>query len=310
MKRLIFILLTIIFAFSFSLGADGPYVVVLGVGQDAGVPQMGCSSPFCDRAWMDKSLRRMVSSIALVDPTTGNRWIFDATPDLPEQFQELKRITGDRTNRLTGIFLTHAHIGHYTGLMYLGKESMNAVRIPVWAMPRMKEFLENNGPWSQLVNIGNISIEPLKADTAVRLSPTITVTPFLVPHRDEYSETVGYRIVVSGESLLFIPDIDKWQKWDRDLKDAVRENHHLLIDGTFFKDGEIPRPITEVPHPFVTETMDLLKDLPASQRSKVTFIHFNHSNPLVQGSREQIAEVRAKGFGVAEEGQIIRLGRR
>jgi len=310
MKRFTFILIILAFAFSVSSGADRPYVVVLGVGQDAGVPQMGCTSPFCDRAWKDQSLRRMVSSIALVDPASGERWIFDATPDLPEQFQRLKSITGDRSNRLSGIFLTHAHIGHYTGLMYLGKESMNSDRVPVWAMPRMKNFLENNGPWSQLVNISNIVIRPMKADTAVKISPSISVTPFLVPHRDEYSETVGYRIEVNGESLLFIPDIDKWQKWDRDLKDAVRENDHLLVDGTFYKNGEIPRPISEVPHPFVTETMDLLKDLSKDQRSKVVFIHFNHSNPLVQGSKVQIQEVKSRGFGVAEEGQIIRLGRK
>jgi phosphoribosyl 1,2-cyclic phosphodiesterase len=94
-------------------------VLVLGVAQDAGVPQMGCETPFCVRARQDAKLRRMVSSIAVVDPDSGSRWIFDATPDLPEQFEMLKSITGDRSNRIDGIFLTHAHIGHYTGLMYL-----------------------------------------------------------------------------------------------------------------------------------------------------------------------------------------------
>lgn len=292
-----------------ALAAD-PYVVVLGIGQDAGVPQMGCSSPFCDKAWKDDTLRRHVSSIALVDPESGKRWIFDATPDLPRQFQMLKQITGDRSNAISGIFLTHAHIGHYTGLMYFGRESMNAHGIPVWAMPRMKAFLEKNGPWSQLLDIGNISIRQMEADRAVTLTDAIRVTPVIVPHRDEFSETVGFRIEANGKSLLFIPDIDKWQKWDRDLKKAVLENDYLLVDGTFFKDGEIPRPISEVPHPFVTETMVLLKDLPAKERSKVSFIHFNHSNPLVQGSKAALDEVHAKGFGVAYEGEVFRLGKK
>jgi pyrroloquinoline quinone biosynthesis protein B len=284
-----------------------PYVLVLGVAQDAGVPQMGCESPFCRRARADASLRRMVASIAVVDPDRGRRWIFDATPDLPEQFDLLKERTGDRSNDIAGVFLTHAHIGHYTGLMYLGREAMNASGVKVYAMPRMKQMLEQNAPWSQLVSLVNISLVPLAAETVVKLNDRISVEPFLVPHRDEFSETVGYRIRTDGKSLVFIPDIDKWQKWRTPLADVVRSADVLLIDGTFYADGEIPRPMTEVPHPFVTETMSLLKDLPDRDRSKVYFIHFNHSNPLVEGDRKSIREVNKAGFHIALQGQRIGL---
>ncbi|MCO6509171.1 MAG: hypothetical protein J5I65_00090 [Aridibacter famidurans] len=287
--------------------AKEPYFAVLGVGQDAGVPQMGCESPFCKEAWQDPSKREMVSSIALVDPDTGERWIFDATPDLPDQFQLLKEITGDRSNALAGIFLTHAHMGHYTGLMYLGFESMNAKAVPVFAMPRMKRYLEANGPWSQLVSFKNISIKELAKDKPVKLNGRISVTPFLVPHRDEYSETAGFRIISNDFSALFIPDIDKWDRWERKLADEVRENDLLFVDATFFKDGEIPRPMSEVLHPFVEETMALLKGLPASDRAKVHFIHFNHSNPMVQRSKEAIGEVESAGFRIARTGMTIPL---
>ncbi len=285
-----------------------PYVVVLGIGQDAGVPQMGCASKFCDRAWKDPSLSRLVSSIALVDPESGSRWIFDATPDLPEQFQKLKEITGDNTNRIDGIFLTHAHIGHYTGLMYLGRESMNTNGVKVYAMPRMRSMLESNAPWSQLVSLKNIDLQSLQDAAAVNIGGAITVEPFLVPHRDEFSETVGFRIAAGGKSLIFIPDIDKWSKWPTKLEEIVRANDFVLIDGTFYADGEIARPMSEVPHPFVSETVDLLQNLPARERSKVRFTHFNHSNPLVQGDRAKIRELRKKGFAAAFEGERFPLG--
>lgn len=284
-----------------------PYVIVLGTGQDAGVPQMGCDSPFCREAWADAKLRQMVSSIALVDPDTNERWIFDATPDLPRQFEMLKRATSDRTNRIDGIFLTHAHIGHYTGLMYLGRESMNTRGVRVYAMPRMKQMLEQNAPWSQLVGIGNIAIQPLADNAEIRLNRRLTVEPFIVPHRDEFSETVGFRIKSGSRTLVFVPDIDKWGKWPTPLADVVRSSDSLLLDGTFYADGEIDRPMSEVPHPFVIETMKLLKDLPASERSKVWFIHFNHSNPLVQGRPAAIREVARRGFRVALTGTRIRL---
>lgn len=287
--------------------AVAPYVIVLGVGQDAGVPQMGCESPFCRKAWADPKLRKWVSSIALVDPGSKRRWIFDATPDLPDQFEFLKKATGDRSNTLSGVFLTHAHIGHYTGLMYLGREAMNANGIPVYAMPRMKRMLEENAPWSRLITLRNISLIDLADGMKVELSKGITVEPFLVPHRDEFSETVGYRINSRTRSVIFIPDIDKWTKWKVDLAELVRSSDQLLIDGTFFADGEISRPMSEVPHPFVTETMRLLGRLPRNERAKIHFIHFNHSNPLVQGGRAAIRRVKSEGFGVASLGQRFSL---
>ncbi len=293
------VIFTLIISLSITAQSASPYVVVLGTGQDAGVPQMGCETPFCKRARADARLREMVSSIALVDPGSGERWIFDATPDLPEQFEMLKRTTRDRSNRIDGIFLTHAHIGHYTGLMYLGRESMSTSGVKVFAMPRMREMLEGNAPWSQLVSLKNIAIQPLADKTEVRLNSRITVEPFLVPHRDEFSETVGYRIKTPSRRLIFIPDIDKWSKWSTPLADVVKASDILLLDGTFYADGEIARPMSEVPHPFVTETMELLKGLSARERAKVHFIHFNHSNPLVQRDKKKLEEVRRRGFRVA-----------
>lgn len=287
--------------------AQGPFVIVLGVAQDAGIPQMGCDTRFCKEAWRDERLRRRVSSIALVDPATQKRWIFDATPDLPSQFQSLKSASGDSSNKLAGIFLTHAHIGHYTGLMYLGRESMNAKEVNVYAMPRMKTLLETSAPWSQLVTLGNIVVAPISDRKPVELRENLSVEPFLVPHRDEFSETVGYRVKSASKSLVFIPDIDKWEKWPTKLADVVRANDFVLIDGTFFADGELNRPMNEVPHPFVSETMDLLRDVPASERAKVVFIHFNHSNPLVQGDRKALKQLKTKGFSIAFEGRRFEL---
>lgn len=295
------------FASISTVSSASPYAVVLGIGQDAGVPQMGCDSPFCRKAWKDQTLKQTVSSIALVDPNSRERWIFDATPDLPEQFEWLKNTTNDRSNDITGIFLTHAHIGHYAGLMYLGRESMNTSVVTVFAMPRMKKMLEENAPWSQLVSIRNIAIRPLADKTTVKLNATLSVEPFLVPHRDEFSETVGFRISSGRRTLIYIPDIDKWQKWTTPLAQMVKASDHLLLDGTFFADGEISRPMSEVPHPFVTETMSLLGDLPTRERSKVHFIHFNHSNPLIQGDRQALRELRRSGFRMARFKQRFTL---
>jgi pyrroloquinoline quinone biosynthesis protein B len=284
---------------------SSPYLYILGVAQDAGYPQIGCYAPHCMPGWNNPALRRSATALALIDPQANKKYLFEATPNLPEQLYQLEVEAPSTAYPLSGIFLTHAHIGHYAGLMYLGQEAMGSSNMPVYAMPRMHKFLETNGPWSQLVNYKNILLKPLQNEQTETMG-NLKVTPFLVPHRDEYSETVGYRISGPNKSALFIPDINKWSEWKTNLADILKTVDYALIDATFYADGELPgRDMSKIPHPFVIESMKTLDGLPIAQRKKVWFIHMNHSNPLLNSSSKESATVQGKGFHIAIEG--IRL---
>ena len=307
MKRIL--LISFVFLFSCTSEKEelpkSPYVMVLGVAQDAGYPQMNCKKECCAAAWENPELQRTTSCLAIVDPTTNEQWIIDATPNIKEQIQLLKRTT--QTEKIDGVLLTHAHMGHYTGLMHFGREVMGTNGIPVFAMPRMKTFLEENGPWSQLVELENIRLQKLKSDSTINLNENIKVKPFLVPHRDEFSETVGYEIMINNKSLIFIPDIDKWEKWETNITELIKKVDYAFLDATFYKNGELKRDMSEIPHPFVKESMGLFSDLTETDKQKVHFIHFNHTNPLlIEGSTAR-KEVLKKGFNLAKEGQIIRF---
>jgi pyrroloquinoline quinone biosynthesis protein B len=286
-----------------------PYLVVLGIAQDAGYPQSGCHEACCAPLWYDKSKREMVSSLGLIDPFNGACWIFDATPDFKDQLVLLDEFRDCHPDipLPDGIFLTHAHIGHYTGLMHLGREAMGAKDVPVYAMPKMREFLKTNGPWSQLVDLENIHLKALQAEEPAVLNDHLSVIPFSVPHRDEFSETVGFKIIGPQKSALFIPDIDKWEKWDEQIEALVAEVDFAIIDGTFFRNGEIPRDMSEVPHPFVEETMQRFENLPAELRAKIYFIHFNHTNPIMNPDSKESIEVLANGFNICREGMVLGL---
>jgi pyrroloquinoline quinone biosynthesis protein B len=282
------------------------YVIVLGVAQDAGYPQAGCEKACCQRYWSGEHKEEKVVSLGIVDKKAGKVWMIEATPDFKSQWHDLNEKAGLNKTAPDGIFLSHAHVGHYTGLMELGREIMGAAHVPVYGMPVMRSYLTANGPWSQLVALENISLQKLVADSTVQLSTNISITPFLVPHRDEFSETVGYRIESGSKSIIFIPDIDKWSKWDRNIRDMVASADVAFLDATFFRNGEIARDMSEVPHPFVEESMALFEDLPESERSKVHFIHFNHTNPLIWSKEEQ-ENVKNNGFNIAKEADIFEL---
>ncbi len=260
------------------------------------------------RAWEDRELTLTASSIAVIDSANKAKYLFDATPDMREQLYELHRVAPDGEFSLDGVFLTHAHMGHYTGLMHFGRESAGTSNVPVYAMPRMHEYLAANGPWSQLVQLQNIELFELADGQPVKVGPSITVTPMLVPHRDEYSETVGFLIEGPSKSAVFIPDIDKWEMWSTDIRDVVRSVDYALLDATFFKDGELGgRDMSKIKHPFVSESMDLFDSLTDDEKSRVVFIHMNHTNPLlIDGSPEQ-AEVKRRGFRYATEGMRLEL---
>ena len=283
-------------------GQPSPYIFVLGVGQDASFPQAGCYEPRCLLAWEETSLRQEPTAIAVIDRASESSYLFEATPEFRDQ---LYRLHQEASFPLAGIFLTHAHIGHYTGLMHLGREAMGTQGMPVYAMPRMLEFLSGNGPWSQLVSLGNIDLQRLEHDTPIRMGK-LSITPFLVPHRDEYSETVGYRIEGPNRTAVFIPDVNKWEEWEVSIVDVLETVNYALIDATFFADGELGnRDMSQIPHPFVSETMALFEQSSAEVRDKIWFIHMNQSNPLLNPNSDATRLVQDRGFNVAREG--IRL---
>ena len=283
-------------------------LIILGIAQDAGYPQLNCYKPHCMPAWKDKNKRKLATSLGLIDETNKKKYLFEATPDIREQLYNFHNTVSDSEYQLNGIFLTHAHMGHYTGLMHLGREAAGTNHMPVYAMPKMKEYLTTNGPWSQLVKLKNIILKDLTNNKKLALSDDITVEPFIVPHRDEFSETVGYKIYGPNKTVLFIPDIDKWQKWDKNIIDAIKDVDYALLDATFFKNGEIPnRDMSEIPHPFVTESMQLFSGLSNANKEKVIFIHFNHTNPLLHQNSEAKKIVIKNGYKVAYEGMEIEL---
>ncbi len=289
--------------------SDNPYLVVMGIAQDSGYPQAGCQKPCCTRVWSDSCKRRHVVCLAIIDPSSHQRWFLECTPDFREQLHHLNTIAPPKDRiGIDGILLTHAHIGHYAGLIHLGREVIGTDRVPVYVMPRMRYFLENNGPWNQLVTDENIALHDIADAQTINLNDRISITPLLVPHREEYSETVAFRIQGPNRSAIFLPDIDKWDRWKTKIEDVLSQVHVAYLDGTFYTDDELPdQDISKIPHPFIAESMKRFASLPKAERNKVRFLHFNHTNPVLNTQSRQAESVRAACHHLAVEGERFEL---
>jgi pyrroloquinoline quinone biosynthesis protein B len=299
--------------------ADRPYVLVLGTAQDGGQPQVGCACERCESARKSPSERRLVTSLLLADPTTGQRYLFDASPDIVEQVEAAKGHPwngvsppapgGGRPPLFDGIFLTHAHMGHYSGLLHLGREAYGARGQALYGTARMGEFLTQNDPWKQSLAAGTFVFHELDPERPVELSPGLRVHAIRVPHRDEYSDTVAFLIESDRARLLYLPDIDKWEEWgEAKIEELLRTVDFALVDGTFFQEGEIPgRAMSEIPHPFIAESMARFSALPTSEKSKIIFTHFNHTNPASDVGSSAAKLITEASFQIAMDGMLFEL---
>ena len=289
-------------------GAPDVKAIVLGIAQDGGVPHTGCARACCETARRNPLRAQRVASLGLVAVAPdGSRQVFliDATPDFRSQLDDALGPGGAAARPaglpLDGILLTHAHVGHYAGLIYLGRESAGARGVPVFATARMGKFLAENGPWKRLVDLGNIKLLTLAPGVAAQLAPGLSVTPLRVPHREEESDVVGFLVTGPRRKLLYIPDIDAWDKWDQDIAALVSAVDVALLDATFYAPTELPgRSLAEIPHPLVPATMDRLAEA-ARRGARVLFVHLNHTNPALDPGSAERREILRRGFDVAAD---------
>jgi pyrroloquinoline quinone biosynthesis protein B len=288
--------------------------MVLGTAQDGGIPHLGCRCVHCEEARRDPGRARLVASLALADLSERKLFLVDASPDVRTQLDRALGLFPPPLPKLSevlaGVLLTHAHIGHYLGLAFFGYESVSTEELPVHCSRRMAAFLAGNGPWSQLVRLKNIALRTFKPGDRIPLTASLSAEPFRVPHRDEYTDTMGFRIAGPTRALLYIPDIKGWDAWERSLGDALREADVALLDGTFFGPDDLAgRDMSTIGHPLIVDTLRRLGDLPAADRPKILFTHLNHTNPALDPASAARRTIEDAGARLAEDGETIDLAR-
>jgi pyrroloquinoline quinone biosynthesis protein B len=275
-------------------------LLFLGTAQDAGVPQISCFCKNCMMAREYPSLRRYGPSIALFDEKKLFCYLIDASPDLKVQIDSLKAnspVLFETSSKfpISGIFLTHAHFGHIAGLWSLGKECIDAKKTKVYCSDKLNQFLLKNHPFQHLIVRENI--DPITMKTRVKYPiEDFKIESFSVPHRNEFADTVGYNIT-HDLKIVYLPDLDYWTE---EAIIMIEKADIAIIDGTFYSRTEI-NGIEEVPHPPITESMELLKNID----TEIYFTHFNHTNPILRETTVARKKAMMSGFKIAYDGYVL-----
>lgn len=287
-------------------------IKVLGTAQDAGHPQLSCGCSHCQAARKDSSLSRLQSSIAVLDKSKKNTFILDATPAFSRQLDILNELAAAEnfdSKHLAGILLTHAHIGHYTGLMYLGKEALAISDLPLYLSRKMLDFLQSNAPWSDLFKNDNLKPVVFEFGKKYKLTENIYFKALEMEHRNEHADTAAFLVNAGKKDFLYLPDFDSWSNFEKSFRKIIRKIDYAFIDGSFFDKKELGelrgRDLNQVPHPPIIETMELLSDIETAAKKKIYFTHFNHTNRILDQDGEKKKVVQEKGFNILEDGDTF-----
>jgi len=281
-------------------------VVVMGSAQDEGIPRVTCTCARCHAARRNRSFARTGPSILLKNESLGSAVLIDASPDIRQQLDAYLPPLG--LAHLSCLFLTHGHIGHYWGLCLFGKEGPDIRDLAVYGSAEMIDLLLNTPSIKYMVDRRNIVLNILRAGETVTLgtatrpdrSDEIVVKGFWVPHRQEFTPTMGFQVTAGSRTMVYIPDVDYWSE---SVLSIIQQSDIALLDGTFYSADELPgaKIVREVPHPPIESSMGRLKEIKNMSGCRIYFTHFNHTNPVILEGPEQ-EKVKQAGFELAYDG--------
>ncbi len=261
----------------------------------------------------------------------GSWFLLGASPDLRAQIEltpELHPREGIRQSPIAGAVLTNADIDHVLGLLLL--RELQPLR--VYATDSIRRILtEDNSMFAMLQRVpGQLTwtdfapripfplLDPSGEDSGLgcrALSLGTHYPAYVSPQRQRElnSGEASLGLIVestsdespSGKRLAYMPAVPQ-------IDDALLKEFEsadvLLFDGTFWGDDELIRiqgsgqTARQMGHVPVSSADGSLSKLAGLRRPRKIYVHINNTNPMLNESGPEYAQVREAGWEIAEDG--------
>ena len=302
---------------------------VLGSAAGGGFPQWNCNCRNCAgvRSGSLHTRARTQSSIAVTGDNSGPWALVNASPDILTQLQAnpfLQPARSIRDTAITGIVLVDGQVDHTTGLYMLREASRPW---PLWCTdsayadltggnPILKVLSHYCGVDRRRIDLGGdgFRVDGIPGVRWLGLPVAGKPAPYS-PNRE--SPVPGDNVALAmtnesnGKTALYAPGLGEVEGhvWK-----AMRTADCVLVDGTFWSDDEMirlglsrkrARDIGHLPQSGAGGMLEWLGQLPGSTRK--ILIHINNTNPILDETSPERAQLRRRGVEVAWDGMEVVL---
>ncbi len=300
---------------------------VLGSAAGGGFPQWNCNCPNCSglRSGTLHGRARTQSSIVVGD---GACWaLVNASPDILAQLQanpDLQPGRGTRDSAICAIVLVDGQVDHTTGL-YMLREAVRPW--PIWCTDSTFADLTRGNPvFGVLGYFCGVDRHRIGLDDAGftidtlpgvkwRALPVASKPAPYSPNRDAPVAGDNLALVIedasSGKTAVYAPGLSAI---DDAVWQAMQSAACVMVDGTFWTDDEMvdlgisrkrARDIGHLPQSGAGGMLEWLDRLPSGTRR--ILIHINNTNPILDESSAQSADLKRRRVEVAWDGMEIVL---
>ena len=294
-------------------------ILILGSAAGGGLPQWNCGCPNCVKARAGEIPSRSQSSIAV--SANGDDWaIINASPDVRYQIAACPALhpTGPRISPIRSVFVTNGDIDHIAGLLTLRERQP----FTLFATSEIGKVLGENRIFDA-VNREVVPRETVTLGAPFELAPGVTATPFSVPGKVplfmegetvdtelEGEQTIGVALGAGGATAYYIPGCAKLTPA---LEDRLRGAEMVIFDGTVWLNDEMARrgvgqkTGARMGHMSMTGDQGSIAAFAPLDVKRKIFVHMNNTNPVLDPSTTERAEVEAAGWTIAEDGMELTL---
>jgi pyrroloquinoline quinone biosynthesis protein B len=302
-------------------------ITILGSAAGGGFPQWNCNCRNCAglRAGTLKAQPRTQSSIFVQPDAGADGVLINASPDILEQIRSHPTLQPARRLRdtaIAGVLLMDGQIDHATGLFMLRERGSP---LPLWCTDPVAEDLTTGNPVLRVlqhycgVDRQTIALDgsswrvPGVDHLSFRALPLASKAAPYSPHRHASvaGDNIGLTItdIRSGRSVFYAPGLGAISA---PVFDAMASADAVLVDGTFWRDDEMPRlglspktarDIGHLPQSGDGGMIEWLRKLPMHTRRLL--IHINNTNPILDEDSAERAELKRERIEVCEDGMVV-----